>query len=238
MAIRHIVVRPRRFWRGPASPGSRGPSSLWHKGSPSQGLHGVVKVPGDFSALHQQLPADFLGRVPLIEGTTGAEVDPNRYVYFSQGEKLYRVAKEPDCGRPGTDCTPERLRVQEIFAGGTSLEIPGAPIGFGNRLTLDSPRVFRVSPGPGVPPMVLRERPIAWLWPQDAGLKLGDVPPEGKVISGEEFEKHKALYASILKVWTYGGRLLNFIDGGFQYAEVHLCQVKPGSAADECEDIP
>lgn len=60
----------------------------------------------------------------------------------------------------------------------------------------------------------VRDRPIAWLWPQDLGVKLGDVPPAGPLIGSEEFERHKALYASILKAWTYGARGLNSIDNG------------------------
>jgi hypothetical protein len=50
---------------------------------------------------------------------------------------------------------------------------------------------------------MVRERPKAWLWPSDAGLALRDLSPSGTVIDTSKFDRHKALYASLLKTCGY-----------------------------------
>lgn len=200
---------------------------------------GVTRVPGDFQLLRQRLPADFLGRVPIIYGLAGFDVDPNRNVFFSQGQKLYRVSKLPDCGASNTDCTLMRLRVEGILVGGASLEIPmPASPPMAGLHTAASPRVFWAIPNHPNGGKMMLDRPPAWLWPLDTGVKLADVAPAGRIVSSAEFERHKPLYASVLKTWTYGARGLNFVEDGVLYEEVRLCQVAPGSATGACEVIP
>ena len=199
-----------------------------------QQRQGADRVPGDFALLRQPAPAS----IPLYRYATGAETDPNKNTYFSQGGSLYRVERPPTCGDRNSVCRVMDLRVEDILAGGASLDIPGAASIIGNRLMPDSPRAYQVMPGSLQGGKVVRERPIAWLWPSDAGLALRDVPPGGAVIDSSTFGRHKSLYASLLKTWTYGVKGLNFIEGNFIYDEVQLCHVVPGSRDDACEVIP
>jgi hypothetical protein len=60
-------------------------------------------------------------------------------------------------------------------------------------------------------------------------VKLSALPSQGVVISKGEYEKHKPVYFEILKAKASG---LNFIDDGFLFEKVALCQAEQGSIAD------
>jgi len=65
-------------------------------------------------------------------------------------------------------------------------------------------------------------------------VKLDGLPINGVVISNEEYDKHKALYFDLLKAGAFGA---SFIEYGFLYEKVKLCQIDPGSI-DKCGSAP
>jgi hypothetical protein len=69
-----------------------------------------------------------------------------------------------------------------------------------------------------------------FLWPGDIGISLADVSADGRVISPDEFENHKAVFTALTKARFTG---LSVIDGNRLYEGVRLCQVAPG-AGDSC----
>ena len=72
------------------------------------------------------------------------------------------------------------------------------------------------------------------LWPQGLAAKLRDVPPDGLTITADEYERHKEIYAPLLR-----GRLagMNFIEDGLLYQHVRVCQIEEGADA-TCEVSP
>ena len=69
-----------------------------------------------------------------------------------------------------------------------------------------------------------------FLWPGNVGLNLADISTEGRVISPDEFEKHKMVFTALTKARFTG---LTLIEGNRLYEGVRLCQVAPG-AGDSC----
>jgi hypothetical protein len=69
-----------------------------------------------------------------------------------------------------------------------------------------------------------------YLWPADMGVSLADVPADGRAISAEEFEKHKAVFTALTNARFTG---LTLIEGNRLYEAVRLCQVAAG-AGDSC----
>jgi hypothetical protein len=70
-----------------------------------------------------------------------------------------------------------------------------------------------------------------YTWPRDMGVSLLDIPPGGRTISSEEFEKHKPVYNALLKAQHRG---LTLIEGDRMFESVRLCQIEPG-VQDSCE---
>jgi hypothetical protein len=67
----------------------------------------------------------------------------------------------------------------------------------------------------------------AWLWPTDVPLPLAELPREGRVISGGEFERHKLFYFELLLsggLKCDGG--VDFLEGGYKYEKVSVCQIE------------
>ena len=170
----------------------------------------AVKNRGNVAAMQQRLPDDFLSRLPLTHPTRGFDEDPNRYVYFLQAGKLFRVTSNPECRADAPTCrTFSSLDVAEVQAAEAALKAT----------RLD----YRV------PGSLLGARPSGYLWSTDMAVKLSALPSQGVVISKGEYEKHKPVYFEILKAKASG---LNFIDDGFLFEKVALCQAEQGSIAD------
>ena len=179
-----------------------------------QKMYGPQTIPGNFEEMHQQLADDFLRGLPPRVSTHRLEDDPNWYVYFAQGEKLYRVAYS-GCTPAAPVCkTFENLDISAVVT----------PDAFLARFKQD----YQTPSGS------VLGAPAGWLWPRDMAPRLATVPPEGTVVSNQEYENHKSLYFDLLKAGRGGA---NFIEDGFIYENVKFCQVDPGSPS-ECEKAP
>jgi hypothetical protein len=163
------------------------------------------------AAMQERLPDDFLKKLPLTRAASGFDQDPNRYAYFLQADKLYRVTGNPGCRGDEPNCkTIQSLDVAEVQSAEAALKA----------IRLD----YRI------PGSLLGARPSGYLWSPDMGVKLAAVPSEGTIISKDEYEKHTPVYFEILKARASG---LNFIEDGFLYEQVKLCQVE-NSSIEEC----
>jgi hypothetical protein len=162
-------------------------------------------------AMQERVADDFLGKLPLTRPPRGFADDPNRHVYVLDGGKLFRVTGNPECRAEEPTCrTFYGLDVAEVVDAESALKATH----------LD----YRI------PGSLLGARPSGYLWSADMGMKLSAVPTAGIVISKAEYDKHTPLYFEILKAKASG---LNFVDDGFFYEGVRLCQTEPG-AADDC----
>ena len=182
-----------------------------------QQLYGVQSIPGNFEVMRERLADDFLNKLPLTHPTKSPDDDTNRYVYFEQGQKLYRVTYSPGCNPGAPYCkTFDSLNVAEVTVSDAALP----------ELKQD----YR-NPTAG---SHLSARRSGWLWPPGTAVKLDGLPINGVVISNEEYDKHKALYFDLLKAGAFGA---SFIEDGFLYEKVKLCQIDPGSI-DKCGSAP
>jgi hypothetical protein len=201
-----------------------------------QRAQGAGNVPGDFEALRQSAPA----AIPLYHNSIGAGTDPHKHTFFSQNGKLFRVERAEDCGRGTGICRVMDLIVEEMLPGGASLELPGVAPYTRGRLTRGPLGSIVARPGSPDGAIVVRQPPFAWMWPADAGLALSSVRPDGTIVGGAAFDRHRSHYASLLKGGPYGNAVngLNFVEGNFIYEGVKLCHIAPGSRADACEVRP
>lgn len=55
-------------------------------------------------------------------------------------------------------------------------------------------------------------------WPQEAGIKLGDIPDNGIIIPDQEYVTNQELYDSFLR-WDSN---LFFLEGNYLYQRLHL----------------
>ena len=79
-----------------------------------------------------------------------------------------------------------------------------------------------------IPGSLLRRAAGGYLWSADMGVKLNAVPPSGVVVSVAEYSTSRCKL-ELLKAKASG---LNFIDGGFLYEGVRLCQSEPDATGD------
>jgi hypothetical protein len=161
-------------------------------------------------AMQERVPDDFLAGLPLARPPRGFAEDPNRHVYVVDSGKLFRVTTNPECSAADPTCkTLYGLDVAEVVDAESAL----------HATRLD----YRI------PGSLLGARPSGYLWSADMGVKLDAVPTSGIVVSAAEYEKHKPVYFELMKAKASG---LNFIDGGYFYEGVRLCQSEPGSSSD------
>ena len=185
-------------------------------------------------AWRQRVPDELMTQLPeSIAINDSPEKDPNWLVHFSHGGKLYRVAKPFGCADFPAGCTFFALSAAEVR--------PPLPI----ECTPGSPRCQKVfivdNPDEAAAGAQVKSREVyrsqdghlpgsGRLWPPDVAVKLGDLPIEGATISADEYERHKDLYSELLKKRVWG---MSFIENGFLYEKVRLCQVEPGTV-DDC----
>jgi hypothetical protein len=190
----------------------------------------------DARALEEQLPDEFLDRLPVRIPMVATDDDPNRFLYFSQADKLYRVARNPRCSGDAWYCkTSYSLEVEELQ-------------GIEARLRAQAARTFVVTGYRGrnrempqtqaVDPARLSEFGLAldstgapFLWTSDMGTSLAGLPPDGARIPNEEYDRHKAAYFAILKNRESG---VDLIENGIVFEHVRVCQIEPGFV-EECE---
>jgi hypothetical protein len=184
---------------------------------------------GAGDAWRQRVPDDLMSRLPEAQPANGPENDPNWSMHFSQAGKLYRVAKPSGCaGAEG--CTFLGLAIAEIRPPLPLACTPGSPYCQKGFIVDDTDggaqgkvrEIYRSqdTPLPG----------SGRLWPTDVAVRLGDLAPEGATISPDEYERHKDLYSELLKLRIWG---MSFIESGFLYEKVRLCQIEPGTV-DDC----
>ena len=171
-------------------------------------------------AWRRPVPLDFLASLPAEANTADdGDRDPNRLVYFLQAGRLYRVARPFYC-TDARACTFRNLNPAEVAEpafdnceqGTTSCQMG---------IYLDSRRD---------PPVTARS---GRLWPQNMGVKLRDVPPDGLTFSTDEYHRHKAIYFPIMKMRQFGS---NYIEDGILYAHVRVCLIAEGGDPAWCEE--
>ncbi|MGB9455772.1 MAG: hypothetical protein WCB12_06995 [Bryobacteraceae bacterium] len=155
-------------------------------------------VPRTSGGIYQELPAEYLAKLPGPSPPEFSVSDPNRDVYVRRGPKIFRVGRR--CSSEGPKCmTVDSLQVQELMAA-------------------DSPALPHVI-GPSGDSVAYLPGGVTWLWPADAGISLRDVPPRGQPISNEDFAKHGLLYRELYEAGSPG---ILFIEGRYYYVGVRL----------------
>jgi len=192
-------------------------------------------LPGG-AVLEERLDAAFVARLPVLGPMVKTIKDPNQYVYFSEGDTLYRVRINPRCtSRDAIDCaTFYALQVDPIFDIGIEL-LPSAD------------RTYRVMRANGYfsgaeshgeerdlaqirsRNTYMINRVATYQWTSSMGLHLADLPPAGVTISHEEYERHKAIYTMMSSEQG-----LDLVENGIIFEAVRMCQLEPG-VVDTCE---
>ncbi len=133
----------------------------------------------EFAPLWQSLPESLLASLPVGNAVSRVkDSDPNRWVYFSLDNRLYRVTRAPGCERNTPPCTAsEALGVMEI-----------------------APPIFK-----GDPRSAEAESP--WMWPGQVGVKLASVV-NTQAISKTEYEANKPIYFMMLSLGTATARII------------------------------
>jgi hypothetical protein len=171
-------------------------------------------VQGDPAMFHQQLPPTFLVTLPVYSAPMTRDQDPNRDVYLRDGQKLYRVIKNPAYG--GDVGTMYALTVREAVSAEEALarvQEPRDGEPASSNLALNSSS-FSVS----------------YLWPSGRGVELRQVPAKGQAITEEEYSRHKRLYGDLLFTENgVPGLGVTMIEGGFVYYDVRLTRVERGA---------
>jgi hypothetical protein len=168
------------------------------------------KYPGndkDYNAVYQKLPQEFLEQLP---GTFALKktVDPNRDVYFSDDGKVFRVEYNGAC----TNENPYCGGFDSLFAG----EVASPDSALNSRKEdFENPAGIAFYSG----------FVGAWLWPTDLSFRLAELPKEGRVIDAGEFERHRPFYFELLLAGgpTCSGGV-DFLEGGYKYEKVSVCQ--------------
>ncbi|MCU1241576.1 MAG: hypothetical protein JWO71_2302 [Candidatus Acidoferrum typicum] len=162
---------------------------------------------GDYSAVYQKLPQEFIERLP---GTFALKkpIDPNRDVYFSDGGKVFRVEYNSACTNENPNCSGfDSLRAGDVASPDAALN--------SRKEDFENPAGVAFYNG----------FVGAWLWPTDISFQLAELPREGRVIGAEEFERHKLFYFELLLsggLTCTGG--VDFLEGGYKYEKVSVCQ--------------
>ena len=150
-------------------------------------------------AWRRPVPADLLASLPAETNTVDdGDRDPNRFVYFSQAGRLYRVARPSSCA-DARACVFRELNAAEVAEPAFGNCEPGTT----NCQTSIYPdgRREHTRRDPSLTAMSGR------LWPQSMGVKLRDVPPSGLTFSTDEYNRHKAIYFPIMKSRRSGPNL-------------------------------
>lgn len=198
-----------------------------------QSPYGDGPLPGGL-VLEERLDAAFVARLPVLAPMVKTINDPNQYVYFSEGDTLYRVRINPRCtSRDAIDCaTFYALQVDPIFDIGIEL-LPSADRTYrvmranGYFLNAESHGEERDLGQIRSRNTYMINRVHTYQWTSSMGLHLADLPPAGVTISHEEYERHKAIY-------TMMEQGLNLVENGIIFEAVRVCQLEPG-VVDTCE---
>jgi hypothetical protein len=185
---------------------------------------GIRLSDGAPDAWRRPAPPDFLASLPADTNTAAdGDRDPNRLVHFSQGGRLYRVARPFFCtdARP---CAFRELTAAEVAEPAFGTCEPGTT-NCQTSIYPDGRREYRRR-DPSLTDMSGR------LWPQSMGVKLRDVPPDGLTFSTDEYNRHKAIYLPIMKYRGFGS---NFIEDGIMYAHVRVCLIEEGGDLAWCD---
>jgi hypothetical protein len=157
---------------------------------------------GPFEVIREEVPPEFLAKLPGTAAVTTPGDDPNRYVYVRADSKTYRVIRTCVTGSP--QCrTFEGLMVQEVPDAGVLLATTPASVVSEDQFV--SSRLTGMIYG--------------ILWPPRAGIALGEVPANGRPISNEEYAQHQPLFR---EVFTAGPSGLGLIEGRYFYQGVRI----------------
>ena len=192
-------------------------------------------LPGSV-ALEERLPDAFLDRLPVKSPIAATAADPNRYLYFSQAGRLYRVTHDPLCPATVWYCkTFYGLEIEEIQSIEASLRAQAGRTyvvtGYsGPNRQMPETRAADPARLPELG-LALNDSGYAYLWTSDMGTGLAGLPPEGSRISNEEYDRHKPVYFAILRNLESG---VDLIENGFVFEHVRVCRIRSG-IADGCE---
>jgi len=157
----------------------------------------------DFPALRQQLPADFLGKLPS-SGSPETET-----IFVRSGSEIFwvnRILKPPPANEGTIRAiqvqqleTPENARVSSYLSG--LLDQTGQPIDLNCGLLQNF---------------------VPLIWPGAGETQLSE-NPAGRRVSREEYARHSALYD---KIYNNCGAGINLIQGDYLYRDVQLKYVE------------
>jgi len=180
----------------------------------------------------ERLPDEFTNRLPGTPQMPERASDPNRFLYFSEDNALYRVMHDPRCMGEDWQCKSfYSLDVEKIETIDTRLRAQAA------RTYVANPPGSPSTALPTVDPSRMADYNIylgggadVYLWTTDMVSTLAALSPTGVTLASEEYERHKAVYRAILNRQEQG---IDVIENGVVYEHVRLCQVEPG-VADSC----
>ncbi len=181
--------------------------------------------------LEERLPDEFLNRLPGTPQMPERDRDPNRFLYYSEGNALYRVMHNPRCTGEDWYCKSfYSLDVDKIETIETRLRAQAARTFVPNRPGRPNEALTTVDPA------LLADHNIylgggadVYMWTTDMLSTLAALPPAGVTLPPDEYERHKAVYRAIL---DRRGNGISLIENGVVFEHVRLCQMENGVVGD------
>jgi hypothetical protein len=168
---------------------------------PQNRINWVVQ-PKEYSSIYQQVTGALPEKHPTTSNMMDMNFDPLRGVYFTEDDTLYRVTQNYVIPDNSPELQKSSLMVSEIVS--------------------PSKLMSMIEENPAYPQW------MAWcdtfLWPQGLDIDLTKIPPDGVVVSDQEFEAHKIFYLALLRSGSQSKE--NFIIGDTVYGQVTLQQVE------------
>jgi hypothetical protein len=184
------------------------------------------QVRGDFHLLKERRTAGFFKQLPngVVDHRAA---DPNRDVYFRSGTQIYRIEF--------LACSPQIEGCKDLYQFESLVisKLSGAE-------TLVVGEYVKDPVGASKDPKTccgehLVERPmpkatetgcsgltgLRLLWPEDAGVALGDVPAAGLELKDREYVRNSGLFRELMAADRCGGGL-DYVDGKYWYGRVKM----------------
>src|SRR5436190_10776765 len=180
----------------------------------------------------ERLPDEFANRLPGTPQMPERASDPNRFLYYSEDNALYRVMHNPQCVGEDWQCKSfYSLDVEKIETIDTRLHAQAARTYVANPPGSPSTALTTVDPARMADyNFYLGGGADVYLWTTDMISTLAALSPTGVTLAPDEYERHKAVYRAILNRQEYG---VDVIENGVVYEHGLLCQIEPG-VADRC----
>ncbi len=171
-------------------------------------------------AIFQDLPAEFLAKLPGRFPPQSSSKDPNRDTFIREGSKLFWV--ELRCGLGGANCRrfdgllKWELKTPDAFLAGVPRSRPVES-------SMDQLTYYWRPPDDEPPYSELWNRGLGLLWPPDAPIRLSQVPSQGQPIGDQDLDKYCRLYRELITMPSPG---LRFIEDGYVYDGVRIARAE------------